>query len=226
MLRFAPICLALALAAPAAAQPPEKRALYQALDDIHEAIRADDWDGAWRAATALGNSLHDHVRKDSRLPELELQHLEQLAGRDAATRAPLLPRLAHAAYAAGNRVKAERYANDTLEAATHGVFPWTGDAIHQGNIVLGHLALLRGDQEAARHHLLAAGKTPGSSTLDSQGPNMSLARDLLYGGDTETVLQYLEECRNFWNGSRGKLAEWIVLIRGGLKPDFGVNVGY
>jgi glutathione S-transferase len=55
---------------------------------------------------------------------------------------------------------------------------------------------------------------------------MALARDLLEHGESAAVLQYLEECAAFWSGNRGKLAEWMALIRAGLKPDFGVNVVY
>jgi hypothetical protein len=149
-----------------------------------------------------------------------------LAGKDDITRNPLLPRMAKAAYAASDWARAERYANQALEAAKSGVFWWTGDAIHQGNIVLGRLALRRQDVEAARRFLLAAGKTPGSGTLSSLGPNMALARDLLERGDSATVVLYLEECGQFWAGNRGKLAEWIALVKAGLKPDFGRNLDY
>jgi hypothetical protein len=92
--------------------------------------------------------------------------------------------------------------------------------------VLGRLALRGADVDEARRYLLAAGKTPGSSSLAAQGPNMALARDLLEHGESAAVLQYLEECAAFWSGNRGKLAEWMALIRAGLKPDFGVNVVY
>jgi hypothetical protein len=55
---------------------------------------------------------------------------------------------------------------------------------------------------------------------------MALARDLLGRGETATVLAYLESCGQFWSGNRGKLAEWIALVRAGLTPDFGLNLGY
>jgi hypothetical protein len=223
-----PLCLILA-AAPAASQTPppspQKQELYHELDAIRAAIRSDDWNEAWRRSISLNASLM--LRTDTRVsPDLELQHLELMAGKDAISRAPLLARMAKAAYAAGSLEKAARYANDALEAATHGVFWWTGDAIHQGNIVLGRLALRRGDLEAAKRYLLSAAKTPGSPTLESLGPNMGLAKDLLEKGESGTVLQYLNDCGSFWKGSRGKLAEWTALIRAGLKPDFGTNVGY
>jgi hypothetical protein len=78
----------------------------------------------------------------------------------------------------------------------------------------------------ARKYLLAAGKTPGSAELASLGPNMALAKELLDRGETSTVLEYLEECKSFWEGNRGKLAQWVALIRAALTPDFGANVDY
>jgi hypothetical protein len=138
----------------------------------------------------------------------------------------LLPRLAKAACDAHQSAKAAAYATQALEAAKHGVFWWTGDAIHQGNIVLGRLALDRGEVQAADGYLLAAGKAPKSSFLTVFGPNMGLARDLLARGEKDAVVQYLEECGGLWTTDRGKLAEWLALVRAGLKPNFGPNVDY
>ena len=196
------------------------------LDEIRASIRLDDWNEAWRIAVRLNGSIVERLTKTGSSPDLELQHLESMAGNNPITRGPLLARLARTALAAGKLEKAGRYAKEALAESQHGVFWWTGDAIHQGNIVLGRLALGNGDVAAARRYLLLAGKTPGSTSLASQGPNMALARDLLERGESATVLQYLEECGAFWTGNRGKLAEWTALIRAGLKPDFGVNVTY
>jgi hypothetical protein len=219
-------CLIAAAVVRAAPQQPDKQELYRMLDDIRASIRQDDWNEAWRIAVRLNGSIVERLTKTGSSPDLELQHVESMAGANAITRGPLLARLARTALAAGDLEKAARYANEALAESKHGVFWWTGDAIHQGNIVLGRLALLGGDVEEARRYLLLAGKTPGSTSLASQGPNMALARDLLEHGESAAVLQYLEECGSFWSGNRGKLAEWSALIRAGLKPDFGVNVMY
>src|SRR5204863_4474896 len=117
-------------------------------------------------------------------PPRECQPLEPLAAPDPITRGPFLARLAKAAFAASDYVRADAYAAEALEAARHGVFWWTGDAIHQGNIVLGRLALRRNDIEEAKRRLIAAGRTPGSSTLASTGPGMQLAKDLLDKGES------------------------------------------
>jgi ATP/maltotriose-dependent transcriptional regulator MalT len=219
-------CLISAATVRAAPQQPDKQELYRMLDEIRASIRLDDWNEAWRVAVRLNASIVERLPRTGASADLELQHLESMAGTNAITRGPLLARLARTALAAGDLEKAGRYANEALAESKHGVFWWTGDAIHQGNIVLGRLALRSGDVEEARRYLLLASKTPGSTSLMSQGPNMALARDLLERGESATVLQYLEECGAFWNGNRGKLAEWTALIRAGLKPDFGVNVTY
>jgi hypothetical protein len=221
------VFLWLAAVALAGAQPkPDQREFNLMLDQIRAAIRTEDWPEASRIAIRLNASLLSLRARSQASPLLELQHLEILAGKDGITRNPLLPRMARAAFAANEFALAESLANEALEAAQHGIFWWTGDAIHQGNIVLGRLALRESKPDAAKRYLLAAGRTPGSGNLGSLGPNMALAKDLLDLGETATVLEYLESCTQFWIGNRGKLAEWLALVRAGLKPDFGPNLGY
>jgi hypothetical protein len=48
-----------------------------------------------------------------------------------------------------------------------------------------------GDIEEAKKQLLLAGKTPSSPQLNSFGPNMILAKELLDKGEKDTVLHYL-----------------------------------
>jgi hypothetical protein len=204
---------------------PSRDELSKWVDDMRAAIRREDWSEASRISIRINAALLMRTRTQA-TPILELQHLQAMAGSDPIRRNPFLARLAKAAFNAGDYPRAAGYAAEALDAAKHGVFWWTGDAIHQGNIILGRLALRKGDIEEAKRALLAAGKTPGSSSLNSTGPSMQLAKDLLDRGEFATVIQYLEECRNFWEGNRGKLAEWIVLLKAGLKPDFGPNLNY
>ena len=226
-MRLLVLCgLILAATLRAAPQQPDKQEMYRMLDEIRASIRLDDWNEAWRFAVRLNSSIIERLPRAGASPDLELQHLETMAGSNAISRGPLLARLARTALAAGDLKKAGRYANEALEQSKHGVFWWTGDAVHQGNIVLGRLALGNGEVEEAKRYLLLAGQTPGSTSLAAQGPNMALARDLLERGESTAVLRYLEECSSFWGGNRGKLAEWMALIRAGLKPDFGANLTY
>jgi hypothetical protein len=221
------VLLWMAAAALAGAQPKaDQKEFNLMLDQMRAAIRAEDWAEASRISMRLNAALLNLRVRSASSPLVELQHLEMLAGHDSISRNALLPRMARAAFAAGEWARAEGLALEALEAAKHGVFWWTGDAIHQGNIVLGRLALRDSRVDAAKRYLLAAGKTPGSSSLGALGPNLSLAKDLLDLGETATVLEYLQSCGQFWQGDRGKLAEWIALVRAGLKPDFGPNLGY
>lgn len=103
-----------------------------------------------------------------------------------------------------------------------------GDVVLNGNLVLGTIALDEGRIDEAKRRLLAAGKSTGSPTLDTSGPNMSLAKELLEKGEQEVVLQYFELCRKFWtyHGSNEKLDVWIKDVQAGRMPDFGANLLY
>jgi len=101
-----------------------------------------------------------------------------------------------------------------------------GDAVHNGHLVLGRIAVDEGRIEEAKRHLLAAGQSNGSPVLGSFGPNVSLAKDLLEQGEQETVLQYLDSCRKFWRSDNGKLDGWTKDIHAGRIPDFGANLMY
>lgn len=98
-----------------------------------------------------------------------------------------------------------------------------GNAIHKVNIAKGRLALLNGNLEAAKTHLIAAADIDGSPQLNSFGPNMSLARELLVQSEESTVLEYLEKCRVFWKHGDKKIAKWKTTIENGDIPDFGFN---
>jgi hypothetical protein len=124
---------------------------------------------------------------------------------------------------------ARKYANELMILALKYKNNWNyGNAIQDANIVLGRIALRNGDIDEAKGRLLQAGMSPGSPVMDSFGPNISLANDLLQNGDTETVLKYLELCRKFWgpDDNHGKLDRWETEIRKGEHPDFGANLVY
>jgi hypothetical protein len=101
-----------------------------------------------------------------------------------------------------------------------------GNAIFYGNFVLGRISVKRGDFAAAGKYLLAAGATPGSPQLDSFGPNMGLAKELVENGHADVVLRYLGICRKFWQSDNGKLDEWSAAIREGRTPEFGSSLRY
>ncbi len=113
---------------------------------------------------------------------------------------------------------AESYAKEMLEIAKQGNDDWNkGNAIFSANIILGRLALQQGDKIKAIDYLLKAGKTHGSPQLNSFGPGMGLAKDLLENGEKDAVILYLEH---------GKIDHWKAQIQKGIIPNFDMNSNY
>lgn len=131
------------------------------------------------------------------------------------------------AFSNGDYAEAKTYAEEleTLTPKCKGNWNY-GNAIQDSNIVLGRLALKEGRVEDAKKYLLAAGKSPGSPQMDTFGPNMSLAKDLLEQGENEVVVEYFTLCKSFWEMSEGRLDEWIILVQAGKIPNFGANLIY
>jgi uncharacterized membrane protein YeaQ/YmgE (transglycosylase-associated protein family) len=122
---------------------------------------------------------------------------------------------------------ANQFATQLLNLAPSFKDNWNyGNAIQDGNLVLGRIAVRDGRLEEAKNYLLEAGKSPGSPQMDSFGPNMSLAKDLLEKGERDTVLQYFELCRKFWTMDYNKLNEWSEEVKAGKTPYFGANLIY
>jgi len=128
---------------------------------------------------------------------------------------------------AGSPDKARSYAEELLRLAPKYSKDWNfGNALHKGNLTLGRLALRAGDMESAKRYLLEAGRTPGSPQLNSFGPNMTLAKELLEKSERTAVLEYFGLCGKFWKMGGDKLREWGALVKDGLVPDFGANLVY
>lgn len=155
------------------------------------------------------------------LRERELDKLEE------PRRYFVLVEVANDAFDAGNMAKAEQYANELLKGVKDGRGDGNyGNETHYANIVLGRVALRRGDVSGAKQHLLAAGETPGSPNLDSFGPNMTLAKELMEKGERDAVITYLQSCAEFWKMGGAELQNWIATIKRGGTPDFGANLDY
>jgi len=103
------------------------------------------------------------------------------------------------------------------------------DSWNHGNLVfdlhqrLARIALAQGDVKEAAAQLIASGKTPGSPQLNSFGPSMSLASELLGKGERAAVIEYLDLCAKFWSSGRTKMPGWKAQIENGETPDFGPN---
>jgi hypothetical protein len=144
---------------------------------------------------------------------------------------------AERALAWGDLDEAETLAQQLLDLAERFREDWYyGNAIHHGHTVLGRIELARGNPAAAEVSLMNSGRTPGSPQLNSFGPTMALAEELLEMGRADAVLEYLELCRVFWcpedrqgrgtEMSRELLEDWIARIQEGRIPDFGGNLVY
>lgn len=99
-----------------------------------------------------------------------------------------------------------------------------GNVIHEANTRLGRISLKQGEVGDAKRYLLEAGKTPGSPQLDSFGPDLTLAKELLQKGEKETVIEYLQLCAKFWESRRAHLKWWISMLQAGQIPDFKRSV--
>lgn len=162
-------------------------------------------------------------------PAEALRRYEKLleAATDSYEKFALTMKASTAALAAGETKKAKVYAQSTLQQADAlSINSIDGTAIHVGNLVLGHVVLAEGDVTEAKRLLLEAGKTKGSPPLDTFGPNMRLAKELLAMGEKEVVLQYFDLCAKFWELHHDRLDEWkAIVIKGGI-PNFRANLVY
>lgn len=137
----------------------------------------------------------------------------------------MLDEMTKAAFRAGAFDKAAEYAKELLsEASKNPDDPNYGNAVYDGNVVLGRLALRQGDVKNAGRLLLEAGRTPGSTQLNSFGPDMTLAQELLEKGERAVVLQYLTLCGHFWSAGVQQLQAWSKTVREGGIPKFGSNL--
>ena len=131
------------------------------------------------------------------------------------------------AFSDGKFSEAQQYANELSILTPKFKGNWNyGNAVQDSNLILGRIALKEGNIEKAKGHLIEAGKSPGSPQMDTFGPNMSLAKDLLEKGEKETVIEYLTLCKSFWEMNDGRLDEWIVLVKADRIPNFGANLRY
>ena len=154
----------------------------------------------------------------------------------------LLSSLTRAAFWAGAYTLAEKYAGLWLQevrqrsADVAGLSPSArlaqemdlGDVIHRANSILGEIALSRGETKRAGEYLIASGNVAKASpVLASYGPDLALMRDLLALKEKQPVLEFLDECTNWWK-FEGRPAKWKQAIESGKDPDFGAgfNTGF
>jgi len=126
-----------------------------------------------------------------------------------------------------NIVDAKKYATELAALTPKYAKNWNyGNAVQDSNLVLGRIAIRDGNLDAAKVFLAEEAKSQGSPQMDSFGPNVSLAKDLLEKGEREAVINYFTACKTFWKGHDGKLDDWIASAKAGNIPDFGANLIY
>ena len=200
-------------------------ALMQACNQLEKAIASSD-PGEIQSAAINLRPILARLGMAPSTPQEQLEALEKrtadLGGKELFYE---LADLAKRAFNAGDTNKAEAYSKKLLQMAPQYPKNWNyGNAIYYGNFVLGRIAVQREDLVLAGQYLLAAGATPGSPQLDSFGPNLALAKDLLDKGESQVVLQFFALCKKFWAMDGGKLDKWGAIIRSGGIPDLTGNL--
>ena len=182
----------------------------------------------WPTRLAALHRLNAESFDDPGEARLALTELERARAMTPAEKRGLPTDLPQAAFAAGDFAKARLYAEQLLQQAAALPRLWDyGNAVHKGNLALGRLAVREGLLVEAGNRLRASGAmTAGSPQLNSFGPNMTLAKDLLELGETEAVLDYFESCRAFWKMGGSQLDAWTADVKAGRMPNFGANLRY
>ncbi|WP_139225130.1 hypothetical protein [Dokdonella immobilis] len=130
-----------------------------------------------------------------------------------------------AAQSANDFKKMQALAKEYLVAAEGYHCNWNyGNAVHDANSALGLSSLAKGDRAGAIMHLLEAAKSPGSPQLDSFGPNMLLANELVAAGERDAVIAYLRGVQLFWKMDDGEIEKWIEELKAGKTPDFSMQL--
>ena len=157
--------------------------------------------------------------KCAKQPELSWNPDDRLAT-DQLKRFYSLKQLIEAAYKANDMVAATNLAKEYLELARTYRCNWNyGNAIHDANNFLGLISLRNGETEAAVDYLLKAGKSTGSPQLNTFGPDLALANELLKQGQVAAVKTYLTDIKTFWEMDSGQVANWLTRIENGDKPE-------
>jgi hypothetical protein len=202
-------------------------AVLARIDAIVQAHEQNDSIAVRDLSTSLSPAIVALMRGGHPSPATVLSGLELAASTASGRqRFDLLPKLAKAAYDAGNLPMAENTSAELLGLAVSNPGWPQGEAVFSGNMTLGLVAFTRGDVSGADSYLLAAGTTVGTSALRTFGPSMDLANRLLQQGQRATVLQYLTLCKAFWKQDHGAIAQWSTDITAGKSPQFGANLAF
>jgi hypothetical protein len=168
-----------------------------------------------------GSMLEEQYRAAAALPEDERPLRLSLVAQAAYTRAADAEAKHDAAEAKASSETARKCAQVALDAA--GKIPQAADsgtAIYNANMVLGLLALRRGDRKAAVQFMLHASQAPATEELAYAMSDFSLKLPdgLFRDGEREAVGQFLDRFAQSNISARGYLQESAKAIRSGKKP--------
>ena len=113
-------------------------------------------------------------------PHIRLELAQSLLKKlNAYTQYNYLGDIAKYALETNNNDLATKYSMELLKFANiYSNDPNYGNAVHQANIILGHISINEGALNKAKQYLLQAGMTTGSVQLARTGPDFTLAKKL------------------------------------------------
>jgi hypothetical protein len=195
----------------------------RAADLLNAAITADPRNPAWRIRLA---DLDDrraaaHAEAAARFSAEALQSrlTAYSLTQEPAARFEVLIKAPADAVRSGDMAAAKRLAAQLLATAqSFRSDPAYGQAVHLGHIALGKAAVAANDLATADDELAAAGHAPPSPGIAADGPDLSLAQDLLGRGEKTAVRDYLDACTAQWPGGGQRLHGWIAAIDDGQTP--------
>ncbi len=173
-------------------------------------------------AAKFGFNMQDELKASQRITDLQAKFprspeqilsdtQDQQRGASGVDRLNALPKLAQQALDAGDLTQASSYANELLQMTAQ--FKVPGTSIYDANSVLGLVALRQGSITQARQYLLDAGKSPAPPF--EALPDFTLAHELLDKGEREAVLEFLVECKGYWESGGSQLDQMIADVRAG-----------
>jgi tetratricopeptide (TPR) repeat protein len=135
---------------------------------------------------------------------------------DAFTDLVNLPKFA---LAAGDITKATEAADALLLMPMQAPDHWLqGEVLQSAHTTLGRIALVNGDIESAKGHLLQSVSGTSSPRTASYGPDRELAAELLQRGQTDVVLEWMNRCEQIWAGGRNQIDHWRKVMAQGVSP--------
>src|SRR5438105_8846682 len=110
------------------------------------------------------------------------------------------------------------YAEKLLREQGH-----SGDAIYTANLILSQTALDRNDLAASKRYLMEAAATTGAKSIEQNGLDTSVVRNLLQRGERDIVLEYLNRGRTLWPQGVQFITRWEGQIKAGRMPNFNTR---